>query len=626
MGFCRFHYFMQPDERLQHAFSLLAHAPERTVALAEAALLQTPAHSAWLTAKALALSALRKPEAAASIYRQLQDLEPEIPEHHANFGNALLELGQPHQARGALLRALELGADDGNTFFALARAALECGDPLLAHQEVLKALKSGLDQDLEVALLYLKVLISVDEIELARDNARRLLPAAMPPELACEFALLVLQLSDYEGAEEAALKVPKHAPEFPMALISLALSYERSNKMDKVQASRQQIANCHVDYAMDSPVERLLSSSTGRTLMQLDARLCMRARNFARAITLLEALLESGHPLDSSIYVALQFELAKALDAAKMPERSFALLETAHERRFQQVALAHPKMAAEDDPLYLLDVVPEVFSQVKVEDDGDLDPVFVVGFPRSGTTLLEQLLDAHDGLQSFDEQPFLQRCILKIQALGLQYPEELARLDAEQIRALRIFYFSECQRVSPKANPSVRYVDKNPLNLSRLPIIQMLFPKASIIVVLRHPADCVLSCFQQHFRAPAFAVAMRTLASTAVMYHRVFSFYHALQPKLRLANLELKYEDLVADTEAQAKRLIVFLGLPWDARLMRFTERARSRSISTPSYAAVTEAVNSAAVFKFKRYQSYFDDSGAAKTLVPWVNCFGYDA
>jgi len=213
-----------------------------------------------------------------------------------------------------------------------------------------------------------------------------------------------------------------------------------------------------------------------------------------------------------------------------------------------------------------------------------------------------------------------------MQELQLRYPADLPKLTEAQRQDLRLHYFSLCQSVSPSLPNGARYVDKNPLNISRLPMVQALFPDARIIVVLRHPADCVLSCYMQHFRAPAFAITMQTLDTTALMYHRVFDFYRTARGKLNLGIFELRYEDLVGDTEKVAKSLFQFLELDWIDELMNFTERAKSRQISTPSYSAVTEKVNRRAINRWHRFETQFVESGALQKLQSWISYFGYEA
>ncbi len=289
------------------------------------------------------------------------------------------------------------------------------------------------------------------------------------------------------------------------------------------------------------------------------------------------------------------------------------------------VEAAHPDLQREDGLLAALDrEVPPLPANLREGvDDGRRDPLFVVGFPRSGTTLLEQLLDAHPALASFDEQPFLQRLVTRMNATPHGYPGGLAHVDAEQRRDDRRRYFSDVDRQRPDLGGR-RPVDKNPLYLVRLPLVALLFPDAQAVLALRHPCDVVLSCWMQNFRAPAFALTFETLASTARMYDRVFHTYFSFRDAIAVPMHVLRYEDLVADVEAEGRRLFAFLGLDWQADLLSFTERAKRRGvISTPSYTQVVKPVNSRAVGRWQQWRPWFDGE-VLDVLAPWAERFGY--
>ncbi len=605
---------------LAQAFECLEKDPAHALAIAKAELLHSPESVDWMVLLGLALSMTKDPAGAAQIYRDLVTLQPDVFEHHQNLGNALLELGLAAEARRSLERAQSLQrVAEPELLYALARAAYEGGEARIAYRELTSALKLGLIQDIEVGLFCLRVLIAIDEIDLAKDNLHRLLSATLSAEQASDLALLALQLSEFDSAEVAAKKVSANSASYPLALVSMGLAFERSNQMQRLSEVRKKLTELPPSFAQAVSRGPEGMSDVGRNLMQLDARIAIREKRHNDAAAMLQQLLSTR--LDAPQRIALSFEYGQVLDAIGDSHGSMEMLHTAHELSFSRVVAAHSKMAHEDDPLYLLDQGFE--APVSVATDNRLDPIFVVGFPRSGTTLLEQLLDAHPKLVSFDEQPFLQKAILKIQAMGLRYPTDLAELSEDQRVALRDDYFERCQSRT-KADLGVAYVDKNPLNLARLPLIQTLFPNSKIIVVIRHPADCVLSCYQQHFRAPAFAVTMRSLASTAKMYDRVFRFYSVLKPTLKLPIFEARYEEFVAHTEIFARQLFEFLELPWLDDLMQFTDRARTRAISTPSYAAVTEKVNTRAVAKWERYRPQFEQCGALSTLQPWITYWRY--
>ena len=226
-------------------------------------------------------------------------------------------------------------------------------------------------------------------------------------------------------------------------------------------------------------------------------------------------------------------------------------------------------------------------------------------------------------LASFDEQPFLQRLVTRMNATPEGYPGGLATLTPAQRRDDRAQYFADVQRQRPDLGTR-RPVDKNPLYLVRLPLVAALFPEAQAVLALRHPCDVVLSCWMQNFRAPAFAVTFETLASTARMYDRVFRTYFAFRDAIGVPTHVLRYEDLVADLEGEGRRLFAFLGLDWHDDLLGFTERAKSRGvISTPSYTQVVQPMNRLAIGRWQAWRPWFEGE-VLDVLAPWVERFGY--
>ena len=249
-------------------------------------------------------------------------------------------------------------------------------------------------------------------------------------------------------------------------------------------------------------------------------------------------------------------------------------------------------------------------------------PVFIVGFPRSGTTLLEQTLDAHPQLVSMDEQPFLRRAADRVNSFALQCPAELGHLSADQLRMIRAEYW---QRVEKKIQlrAGQRLVDKNPFNLLRLPLIRRLFPNAQTVLIIRHPCDVLFSCFAQHFRAPDLAMLCRDLPTLAHGYRLSFDYWYEQAPLLQAATYELQYEKFVVDFPAEVRRLAEFLGLPWDDSMLAPADHARSKGyISTPSYSQVIEPVSNKPVGRWKNYEPHFH--GVVPELESYLERWGY--
>jgi Sulfotransferase family len=151
--------------------------------------------------------------------------------------------------------------------------------------------------------------------------------------------------------------------------------------------------------------------------------------------------------------------------------------------------------------------------------------------------------------------------------------------------------------------PGARLVDKNPLNILRLPVIRRLFPRSPILLAVRHPCDVILSCYMQHFRAPEFALLCHSPRSIAHGYRRTVDFWFSQSAILQPKTLEVRYETLVADFEAQVRAIMQFLELPWDERVLRPGERAKEKGyISTPSYSQVTRPVTTQSVDRWHHY------------------------
>ena len=259
-------------------------------------------------------------------------------------------------------------------------------------------------------------------------------------------------------------------------------------------------------------------------------------------------------------------------------------------------------------------------------DDSFDDPVFLVGFPRSGTTMTEQILAAHPRITTTDEEPFLNTVkSLMIREAGERKPiaELLSSLTPPLLMRLRQTYWEAVRQKVGSIEQGCVFIDKLPLNIIDLPLINILFPNARVIVALRDPRDVCLSCFMQDFGLNEAMVHFISLESTVSFYASVMSLYLEVKDAITLSMMEVRYEDTVSDLQAVAGRILNHLGLEWDDRVLRFHEIARSRAISTPSFAAVTEPIHTRAVKRWENYAERFE--GVQLVLGPFIEAFGYE-
>lgn len=251
-------------------------------------------------------------------------------------------------------------------------------------------------------------------------------------------------------------------------------------------------------------------------------------------------------------------------------------------------------------------------------DDGRDDPVFLVGFPRSGTTLLDTILMGHPDAIVMEEQPPLN--IVEEELGGLK---KLPALDSAAIAAARRRYFEEAEKIQPLEQGKV-LIDKSPLFLYRAPLIRRLFPRARIILALRHPCDVVLSCFMSNFRLNSAMANFLRLEDAAAFYDLCFSHWAKSRSLLPLDVHTVVYEELVEDVGAVVGPLLDWLGLERNEAMLDHQKTARARGlITTASYSQVTEPIYKRASGRWERYRSHL--APVLDVLAPWATAFGYE-
>jgi hypothetical protein len=367
------------------------------------------------------------------------------------------------------------------------------------------------------------------------------------------------------------------------------------------------------------------SRGFGGELKAVEARLADREGRPQEAHDLLVDLL-AGTP-ELHLRHHLLFPLAKTLDALGRYNEAASALDEAHRSQVAYLKLAAPDSPAwKLPPFHIADFDCDPADVASWDANGapsqEESPIFIVGFPRSGTTLLEQTLDAHPSLASMDETRYLYQAIDSIAAAKVSYPRKLAGLGRAQLDRLRDAYWQRVRRRIDLA-PGQRLVDKNPLNMLALPAIRRMFPNSRVLLAVRHPCDVVLSCYMQHFTAPDFILLCRSLPSLAAAYVRAFDFWHRTAAVLEPVVRTVRYEDCVADFEAEVRATAEFLGLDWTDAMLEPGAHARSKGfISTPSYSQVVQPVNTRSIGRWKCYATHFEP--VMPRLKPWLDHWGY--
>jgi tetratricopeptide (TPR) repeat protein len=254
-------------------------------------------------------------------------------------------------------------------------------------------------------------------------------------------------------------------------------------------------------------------------------------------------------------------------------------------------------------------------------------PVFVVGFPRSGTTMVEQTITAHPEISAGDELVFINQ-LTHIGQRWLtsprSYPEFLADLwmgDNQLVpNQFRDYYLNRSEQLGVFEEGARFFTDKMPLNETHLGLIHLLFPQSPIIYVRRHPLDILISNFS-NFLTHGFQQAF-DLKTSASHYAMIDDLVEHYRRELDLNFLEVRYEDLVADQEKHVREILSFIGVEFDPRCLSFEDN--QRYARTASYAQVTEKLYGSSVYRHKHYRQHLDE--AVAILKPTLDRLGYSA
>jgi tetratricopeptide (TPR) repeat protein len=447
------------------------------------------------------------------------------------------------------------------------------------------------------------------------DRALALQPG-LPPALfakgqACE------QLADLDGAwrayEAAALQ-----PGYPEPLAGLAYIAVNSGRAQQARAFAERALAMAPDYE----AARLTLASADlldgrftdaeRALRDLLARESHGAGNRGTLLKLLgDALHGQGRFEAAAQAYADGAGLLKA-DYLRRNPRSEGLALQQARRLLAEMTDTHPgawrRRPQDDEDRVGAELV-----------DGH---AFLVGFPRSGTTLLEKALARHERIVSLEERPTLAAPLDEV-LTGRTSPAQLAAMSRNEADRQRSLYWSRIQSYLPAGDLAGKVlVDKMPLNVLLLPVISRLFPDARIIFAVRDPRDVVLSCFRQRFLMTAAMAEFSSLTQAARYYDAVMQLADVYRTVLPLAIHEHRYEAMVADFDASLLALLTFLDLPWRPEVREFGRETQESLVNTPSARQLAGGLNTKGLGQWRSYAGAMAEAGPL--LQPWVERFGY--
>jgi tetratricopeptide (TPR) repeat protein len=570
-----------------------------------------------------ALQALGRFEEAAAAYERELEREPENAWVHTYLGHVLVELGDVDrlaEAAAHCRRAIELAPGLGHAHCNLGNAWSAMG----RHEEALAAYRRAIDLDPTLSLpwnnigrveqqlnrfdaalaAYERALAMEPRAARFRTNLAHLLAEQDRTTAALEHYRIALECDpNYAeahhglaavfgilGRRAEARAALEHAirlrPRMPAPRIALARMLAEDGEFERSHAQARDLL---ADFPKFADVYSLLA-------------LNLRARLPDADLEAMTALLD--HPyFDDGTRAGLAFGIATVLDGRGRYEEAARFYEVANAQ--QAAARAQRGQTFDLDRIVrnvdetIACFTPEFFRAIQGLGSPSTRPIFIVGMPRSGTTLTEQILASHPSVFGAGELDDVGRLARELAGEALK-PSDLARAlrsrDRASIQALADRYLARLEELD---RPAAHVVDKMPGNYFHLGLIAALWPEARIILCRRDPRDVAFSCWATFFGELRWANDLRVIAQQIIQHDRLIAHWRAVLP---IPVIEVVYEELVTDFEPQARRLVESVGLAWHPDCRDF--HTLSRPIRTASFGQVRQPIYSRSVGRWKHYEA----------------------
>jgi tetratricopeptide (TPR) repeat protein len=417
-----------------------------------------------------------------------------------------------------------------------------------------------------------------------------------------------------ERAMECLERVISLTRQIPDAYLELAILYERRHRLDEAFRLIEDCLRSAPDY-----LEAEL----------FKARLLRRLKNEANSETTFRTLAanEQAHPevrAQAWAEIAHLHDRLADYDAAMqamLKSKELLIAKEGAILRHADTVMGHLRA--------LVDSLTKAHFDRWCTQGQAFDPrnvAVLTGFPRSGTTLLEQVLDSHSGVVSSDEREAFARDIFPAMWLTpetpLPTPEVLDAVSIERLKLLRERYLTYMEAALDEPIGKRLHLDKNPTLTVVLPGLLRLFPETRCLIALRDPRDVVISCFMQYLPLNANSVYFLTLERVAQRYANDMGIWLKLREKIASPWLEVRYENTVTNLETEARRTLEFLGLAWEPDVLSYRERLSQKAVASPTYEAVSQPLYTRAIGRWRNYEKHLQAS--LPHLRPALEALGY--
>ena len=587
---------------------------------------------------------LGRVEEASKAFMKVVKLNPAYADGYNNLGVSLHEQGKFESAVIAYKKAISIKPNYAEACNNLGNTLLEQGEPDGAISSYKKAI--FIDSNYAEANYNMGVALSSankpEEAILAYNNAISIKPNY--PEAYCNLGNAHKEIGKLNEAIDLYRNAISINPNFAQAHNNLGKVFQEQDKLELAMEAYKKATSIDLEYseAWTNGAEAL---EKWNKLEELDDWLKQAHRNFKVV------------PSDISYFQSKFFwRMKKRKEALKL--LSTIDLKTVSENRKQGFLNLKAKcfessknfskaydcffemnLLAKKSDTYLNSNSDKFFANTKnqleqlklkltsgatdsEDNDVTISPVFLVGFPRSGTTLMDTILRSHSKIEVLEEKPTVVAAKAAIRKNGYnEIHNNIFPIDI--LSEAKSAYVKEFRKYIKSSDTSSVYIDKLPLNLIEVPLINQLFPAAKFILALRHPFDTILSCWMQDFEINAAMANMVDLDRIVDLYCVAMETFKICRYEYNLNVHTIRYEDLLEDLKGESSALLTFLDLTWETNMEEYRATALKRGrINTPSYSQVSQPIYKEAKYRWVNYKEYLDKY--SEQIEPWIQEFGY--
>jgi len=553
-------------------------------------------------------------------------IDPNLVSAHANLGNALIALNRQQEAANAFEQATIIEPGLAPAWFMLGKTRL-----MLSHwNQAETAFRTTLKLNpewLEAQLLLGNVFQNTERYQEASERYQLILQkkpdyAEAHYRLATSFSSLELP----DKAEASCRKAIELQPNYLSALNTMSMILSAQGKTDDALEFCERVltlkpddinAACVASYIYElmgdahkayEYLQKHVDAGTQHLNLALAfAAVAKELDLHDQAITMMEELLENNSSLTNTAQRKLYFLLGKLCDGSQQYDRAFAHYKRGNELRQTQFNKQNQQSRIEAS---IKTLSADFFNEAITSPNKSKRPVFIVGMPRSGTTLVEQVLFSHPDIYGAGELLDIGTMSRELQQSSnpaTQYPELLTSIDKKTLNQCAQRYLD---LLNTKNSDASRVTDKLPGNFYHLGFIQLLFPNARIIHCTRNPLDSCLSCYFQDFLQNIdWCFDLDNIISYYKGYEKLMEHWQSV---LSIPIMNVRYEELVSDQEKISRKLIDFCGLDWNDDCLNFHKT--KRFVSTASYDQVRKPIYKKSVARWKNYETHIE---------PFIKAFG---